>query len=54
MVPRLNLAIVAWLALFAVPGCGENSPPPGAPVGEPSPVHGKVTFPDGALSGEEW
>ena len=30
-------------------GCGENSPPPGAPVGDPSPVHGKITFSDGSV-----
>ncbi|OWK37735.1 hypothetical protein FRUB_06855 [Fimbriiglobus ruber] len=33
--------------LAAVSGCGEKGPPPGAPIGTPSPVHGTVTFEDG-------
>ncbi len=34
------------LVVFAV-GCGSNSPPPGAPIGNPSPVSGKITLSDG-------
>lgn len=29
-------------------GCGSNSPPPGAQIGTPSPVSGKITFADGS------
>ena len=32
---------------YLLTGCGENGPPSGAPLGTPSPLHGKVTFADG-------
>jgi hypothetical protein len=45
---RNTLTILGAVLVCGFAGCGENSPPPGAPVGEPSPVHGKVTFSDGS------
>ena len=48
----MNLRCLRCAALLAMagalPGCGENSPPPGAPMGQPSPVHGQVRLPGGA------
>jgi hypothetical protein len=38
---------VAFICAVAA-GCGEKGPPPGAPLGEPAPVHGKITLPSGA------
>lgn len=40
--------LVPLLLVFAIAGCGEKGPPPGAPLGTPSPVHGKVTLASGA------
>lgn len=46
MTQRLMALIPACLAL-ALAGC-EKGPPPGAPLGNPAPVAGKVTLPNGA------
>ena len=51
MIYRVSALIPVLFALVAA-GCGEKGPPAGAPVGTPSPVHGKITFADGsALKG---
>jgi hypothetical protein len=44
---RRIVAAVITLVPFLAAGCGENSPPPGAKLGDPSPVRGKVTLPGG-------
>lgn len=44
---RTRVLAPIFLLLIAV-GCGEKGPLPGAPVGTPVPVHGKITFADGA------
>lgn len=43
---RVSLLFPVLLALAAA-GCGEKGPPPGAPIGTPSPVSGKVILPGG-------
>ncbi len=34
------------ILVVALTGCGENQPPPGAPLAKPYPVHGTITFPN--------
>ena len=36
------------VVLVLAVGCGENVPPPGAPLGAPSPVQGRITLADGS------
>ncbi|MBN9122551.1 MAG: hypothetical protein J0I06_25960 [Planctomycetes bacterium] len=43
----LRTSFLFPVLLTLVAGCGEKGPPPGAPIGTPSPVHGKVTLPGG-------
>lgn len=44
---RSRIRLVAALALaVGVAGCGDNKPPPGAPIAKTYPVHGQVTLPD--------
>jgi hypothetical protein len=38
--------ICTLIMAVGVTGCSKG-PPPGAPIGTPSPVRGKITFPDG-------
>jgi hypothetical protein len=45
MLPRV--AILFTVLSTFVAGCGEKGPPPGAPLGTPVPVRGKVTLPGG-------
>ncbi|MDB5307564.1 MAG: hypothetical protein JWO38_1766 [Gemmataceae bacterium] len=42
-----SAGLVAFLLVAPISGCGDKGPPPGAPIGTPSPVHGKVLFADG-------
>ena len=39
--------VLPILFVLSATGCGEKGPPPGAQLGTPSPVHGKITFADG-------
>jgi hypothetical protein len=50
MIRRVSTLFPVLFVLAA--GCGEKGPPPGAPLGTPTAVHGKITFADGsALKG---
>jgi hypothetical protein len=48
MCQRLIGFLCATAFALAVTGCGDHSPPPGAPLAKPQPTHGKITFPDGS------
>jgi hypothetical protein len=48
MTPRLLALLPACLAL-GLAGCGEKGPPPGAPLGNPAPVTGRIVLPGGAV-----
>jgi hypothetical protein len=45
MFAKFVRAVAAMTLTAALAGCG-GSPPPGPPLAEPQPTHGKVTFPD--------
>jgi hypothetical protein len=44
---RRSIVLILGLTLVAVAGGCEKGPPPGPPLAEAQPVHGKVTFKDG-------
>ena len=48
MFVRTSVYSLTVCCLLLSMGCGGNSPPPGAPIGTPSPVSGKVTFANGS------
>jgi hypothetical protein len=40
-------AIIGVVIVLAAAGCGENQPPPGAPMAKPSPVQGRILLKGG-------